>query len=157
MTHLEYEIIPNSEYHSVDRDIVNKIDNFMSVEDLFSYLCDHNINIFMPDKHFLKVFHLLLQQDRMPDFLKLADFIKTNKDTYKWDYDDLKSKFYMNISNGNHELGPDQAIHLYSDLNQVALGGFQFNENHDQDIIKAIDFVSQELKAMSTDIFEQYF
>ena len=111
----------------------------------------------MPDKHFLTVFHLLLQQDRMTDFLKLADFIKTNKDTYKWNYDDLKSKFYMNISNGKDELRPDQAIYLYSDLNQVALGGFQFDENHDQDIIKAIDFVSQELKEMSTNIFKEYF
>ena len=93
----------------------------------------------------------------MTDFLKLVEFIKTNKDTFKWDYYDLKSKFYMNISNRKHWLGPDQAIYFFSDLNQVALGGFQFNVNLDHDIIKAIDYVSQELKATSTDIFEQFF
>lgn len=89
---------------SIDCDIVDKIENFTSVKDLLKHVCDNKLNIFMPDKYFNTVFHILLL-----DFKTLADFIKLNKETYNYEYEVLKHKIYTNIANCDFDIGPDQA------------------------------------------------
>lgn len=145
------EIIESSK--SIDCDIVDKIDNFMSVEELIKYLCDNKKNIFMPDKYFNTVFHILLEQARIRDFMKLADFIKSNKDIYNWEYEYLKQKFFKNIANCKFEIGQDKATESYTDLN--ADGYFQETDN--EEIWQSIQFVRNELKQVASKIFSQIF
>ncbi len=61
---IEYETTQLSD--SFDFDILNKIDNFMSVDDLIKFYCDKTLN--MPDKNFNTVFYILLDQSRFLDF-----------------------------------------------------------------------------------------
>ena len=84
---LEYKA--NETSSLIDCDIVDKIDNFMTSEGLIKYLIDNKLNIFMPDKHFNTVFHILLEQSKILDFMKLAEFIKINNLSYSWEYENL--------------------------------------------------------------------
>ena len=102
----------------------------------------------------LTVFHILLQQCRIPDFQRLAEFIKQNNETYDWQYEELKTKLLTNVATCKHKLTIEQALYRYSDLNESALGGY-FNENDDPEILASLEFVSKELRKIGNDIFGQ--
>jgi hypothetical protein len=83
--------------------------------------------------------------------LKLAEFIKFNKETFNWEYECLKKKFYNNIAGCEFDIGPDQATDLYTDLN----GDGYFKE--EDEIWKSIEFVRNELKKFASEIFSKLF
>jgi cell fate (sporulation/competence/biofilm development) regulator YlbF (YheA/YmcA/DUF963 family) len=133
---------------------IEQIENYDNIDDFLSFIKDNNFSIYTLDGNYFTIFHILIQASRISDFKKITNYVKEHVDAYKIinEFTYLKKMLKSIMENDDDELDHDQITNIYSNLEKmVVLHGF-FDEEKDKEIIENIEFISNHLRQIITDL-----
>ena len=133
---------------------IEQVEDYDNIDEFLNFIKDNKLSIFTPNENYFTIFHILIQGARIPDFNKISDYVKENLNAYKNidEFNYLKEALKFAMKNDEYELDHEAITTVYSNLKKkVVLDGF-FDEVEDKEIIENIEFISNHLRQIVTDI-----
>ena len=136
---------------SVVVDLVTKVQLENNMDEFLDYVKKNNLTVFLPDEHFVTVFHVLIEGYSFNEFDKLVSFVRASKITEE-QKQLLRDTFIYYRDKKKASLTKDQILYIYSDLKDTVVN----EELIDEKYMSNIEFMSEELRKLANEILDNY-